>query len=239
MNSTIMGLAGAAGALFLAQAAVAQELRGAEIDLGYSAFLDETDVSKWSLKGSGEFMVGSAFSVQGDLIFSQFNETDTDLTNLVVHGIYNFPTPNALGFYVGRDDFEGEDATIYGIEGNHGTRAFQFQWYVGQVDGDGEDALNFGFDSWAEAGPNWLLGFHFDRLSPDNADVDLTTYSISARYDLTESASLYAQLGSADVDVGFASEDETFIGLGVRFNFGPRGGTTMGYRSLDNVLPGL
>jgi hypothetical protein len=214
----------------------AQDWRGAELVLGYSAFFDETDVDKLSLKGSGETMLGNSFSLQGDFILSRFGAELGNANNVTLHGIYNFTSPNALGVFVGRDEADGDSGILYGIEGNHGDRALQFQWYVGQVDTDDADATLYGADLWFEVAPNWLAGLHYDRAALDDGDIDLDSLSVSMRFDLTESASLFAQYGETEAGFGSLSGSETYFAFGARFNFGARGGTTMGYRSLDNVL---
>lgn len=229
----------AAGILIAATstgAGLAQDWRGAEIILGYAAFIDETDVDKFTLKGSGETMLGTSFSLQGDVILSRVGEVDESVRNVTLHGIYNFASPNALGVFVGRDELDGESGILYGIEGNHGDRSLQFQWYAGQLDSDDGDATLFGLDLWFEVAPNWLVGTHFDRADSDEVDADLSNVSLSVRYDVTESASLFAQYGSNEAEIDDLSGSEPYLAFGARFNFGQRGGTTMGYRSIDNLF---
>lgn len=228
-----------AGILLLAastSAGLAQDWRGAEIILGYSALFDDTDVDKFTLKGSGETMIGESFSLQGDVTLSRGGDDNEDVNNVTLHGIYNFAAPNALGVFVGRDDLDGTSGTLYGIEGNHGDRSLQFQWHVGQWDGDDADATLAGLDLWFEVAPDWLLGAHYDQFSFDDQDIDLQNLSVSVRYDFTEEASFFAQYGGNEVDTDNGSDSEPYFALGVRFNFGARGGTTMGYRGIENVV---
>jgi hypothetical protein len=227
-----LGLVGATSAAF------AQEFSGAEIDLGYTAYVNDASLEKISLRGAGEYALTDRFSVQGNLLFSRFGGADISGQNVTVHGLYHFDGPHSVGLFFGRDVIDDIRTNLAGIEGRHTVRGWDFEWYVGDLLEGNTDALIFGLDTWYEVYPALYLGAHYDRANFNVADTEFSTFTLSASYQISERSTIYAEYGSNILTVNSVSAGEDIFSFGVRFGFGPNGGTTMGYRSLDAILPG-
>ncbi|UWR24130.1 porin [Sulfitobacter sp. S190] len=231
-----------AGALLLsATAAHAVEVTGGSIKLGFSAFTEDTSVNALSIEGSIEAAFNRSFSVQADLGFHDFGETDVDSHNLSLHAIYHVNDTTSFGAFYTAEDIEGADLDLFGVEAGYEMDRLEFEGYFGT--GDFDDASDvdgdiFGASARYEFENGLGLTGSFDSFDVDNA-FDLTRVAIKLDLDVTDQVNLYLEVGSADIDVDGISASETFVGLGGKIAFGAERGATFEQRGISRLLPGL
>ncbi|MFA3915834.1 porin [Ruegeria hyattellae] len=234
-------VAGALASSLCVGAASAAEITGGYFDLGYSSFTDSDDGSKFYGAGSGELGFTRNFSVQADLGVYRFREVSETAYNGTLHAIYHTNDNLSLGGYYNRDEIDGGiDSNSFGIEAGYETGILGLEGYVSRidfVDSDFDDGNLLGFKVEGSPSSQFTLSASVDYLNgPD--DLELTRFGVSADYEVGEGAHVYGELGRARVDIGSGSESETFIGAGLRLNFGAKRGTTFGRRGLLDKLPG-
>ncbi|WP_342075523.1 outer membrane beta-barrel protein [Yoonia sp. SS1-5] len=256
----------AAVCALVSSAATAQGITGGELGFGYSTFLDDDiDTSLYTFNGgveigfSPEFSLGLSGASYSAASGDEDNITDTNIT---VHGIFNLNDATALGVFVGRDFLAEEEidpddptaeiaeATTYvGAEARTSFAGGSVEGYLGFLDSDidGDDDVTqtiFGVEAAYEAAPSFdvLLGIDSYRVSDDDESITVTAVSIGGAYKIAGGPSIYGEFGNVsisgsdgDVDVSFG--DESFVGLGVTYTFGPAGTDgAFGSRSRNDAI---
>ncbi len=227
----------AAGTIFGA-AAEAFEFNGGELSLGYSAFSDDTDISKLSVTGSAEFGFSRAFSVQLDAGSHAFNFVDENGTNISAHGIFHANEQLSLGAFYGVDRFNGDSADFYGLELGYELPNVDLEGYVARGEESGVSADVFGLDGKLKANETLDVMASIDHASFDGG-LDLTRFSVGGVWKATPGIGLYAELGSVKADALGFSDSEGYVGIGATFTFGADRGATFGRRSTFELIPGL
>lgn len=226
------------GATFLfSNAALAGEISGGSIGLSYSSFTEDSDFSRIGVEGSIEYAFNRDFSVQGDLAFQNFGESDLDSTTFGAHGIYHVNDDTSLGAFFMREDVDDGDGNFYGIEGGYETGQVEFEGYAGNFDGDGDNATILGISGRYEFSNALGLTGSFDQIDGDG--VELSRYGVKLDRDVSPTLNLFVEVGSADVEAGGLSGSETFVGLGGKIVFGAERGATFEQRGLTRLIPGL
>ncbi|WP_141693053.1 hypothetical protein [Thioclava sp. SK-1] len=233
----------AATALFSPLAAQALETTGANLDLSYGAFTEETDVSKLTLKGSAEVGFAPQFAVQADIATNAFGFTDIDGQNYALHAIFHASEDVSLGGFVGREDVESDDWTYAGLEIGQDFGRFNYEANFTNGDSDGIEVNNIGIRGGYAINGFTRIGARLDHVDVDfdangvNFDLgDATRFGLTAEYTPTQGLMTYGELGTLDID-GLGSE--TYVKIGARVTFGALRGATFEQRGLQDLFPGL
>lgn len=224
-----------------AQSTAAAELVGGYVDLGYSAFTDNTRVSKRSLSGSGEVAFTRTFGLQADLGLYDLNAISEVGTNVTLHGNFHVGDFTSLGVFAGRDSLNNQGVNFYGVEAGHEAGRVEFEGYASIADAAGNNGSNgtlAGLQVRGNINEAWRLKANVDYIDARNG-VDATRYSVGADYDFGEGGTFYAEAGGFDANAGTAGANEAFVGFGLRYNLGAKRGTTFGRRGFLDKLPGL
>ncbi|SDW20266.1 porin [Litoreibacter albidus] len=237
MKSSIHALAALALCATI-QPAAAFELTGGSVDLGYSAFADDTDFSKLSLQGSVEAAFTRNFGAQLDLSYHDFNFVNDSGSNMTLHALYHVNEVASLGLFYGRDSDGSTDIDFYGIEGGYEFNNFDAEMYLATGEEAGISGNMFGLEGRYAINEKTGLGGSIDRVNFDGG-VDATRIGVKVDHDLTETFNLNAEVGTARLSVPGLSGTETFVGIGAQFKFGAERGTTFGKRGLLDLIPGL
>jgi hypothetical protein len=224
-----------------AQSTTAAELVGGYVDVGYSAFTDNTRVSKRSLTGSGEVAFTRTFGLQADLGVHDLNAISEVGTNVTLHGNFHVGEFTSLGVFAGRDDLNNQGVNFYGVEAGHEAGRVQFEGYASIVDAAGNNGSNgtlAGLQIRGNINEAWRLKANIDYIDARNG-VDATRYSVGTDYNFGEGGAFYAEVGGFDANAGPVGANETFVGFGLRYNLGAKRGTTFGRRGFLDKMPGL
>lgn len=221
---------------FSAGMATAQEFKG-DINLGYSAFWDDTDFNTLSGTGSFEFGIADRASVQLDLGLYGFGFAGVEGANLVLHGIYDVHPQGSLGLFLGVDSAAGARDSFYGIEYGQAFGTGSVEAYIARGEEGGVDGTLIGAEGLFAVNDSFGIG-----VKLDNADyggqLDARRIGVKGNYALGQGTSLFAEIGSAQIETRTARLSEPFVGVGMSFNLGA-GKATFGQRSQFALLPGF
>ncbi|MGB5864118.1 MAG: porin [Sulfitobacter sp.] len=220
-----------------AGSASAMEVTGGSVKLSYSAFVDDTSVSKLGLEGSIEFGFNQNFALQADLAHQSLNETDIDSNAFGLHGIYHLDDATSFGAFYVREDIESVDVDIIGIEGGYETGLLEFEGYLGKADVEDEDVTLFGISARYELANEVGLTGSFDLA--DQGLIEVSRFGLKLDRDVSANLNLFVEVGSAELDIAGFSDDELFVGIGGKISFGADRGATFEQRGLARLLPGL
>lgn len=217
--------------------AQAFEVNGGSVSLGYSSFVGKsnaTDVNKLAFGASLEFGITQQFALQTDFSIANFGLTDLDNTNLAVHGIGHLNEQTSVGAYVGKDRLAGIDQSYFGFEVGHQMNAFGTEAYVTFAEDDGSHGTVLGFKGDYKLGETSSVGAKFDNLNVEGFDA--TRVALTGEMGVAKDVTLTGEVGSVRFeDVG----SESYVGIGLKMNFGAKRGATFDRRSLIDLLPGL
>jgi len=220
------------------QTAQAVEVTGGSVGLSFSAFAEETSVNRVAVDGSVELGFNRNISVQIDLAYSDFNFTGLNTTTLGLHGIYHLSDTTSLGaFYVNEDENGGGDLDIFGVEAGHDAGQFEVEGYLARVNGGGADGDMLGVSARYELPTALGVSGSYDRVSGSGADF--RKFAVQLDRDVSPSVNLYAEVGTARLNVAGLTDSEPFVGLGGKFVFGAQRGATFGQRGFTRILPGF
>lgn len=225
-----------------AMPAAAMELTGGDISLGYSAFSEDSDLSRMAVEGSLELGINRAFSVQFDLSHYEFGFVNEGVTSGAVHAIYHFNDTTSAGLFYGRESNSLTSIDFYGAEVGRDFGALDLEAYVGFGDESGVSATAFGIAGAYQMNDHFSVGAAYDRVDFDG-DVHIYSTAFRANYEPAENVTLYGEVGSAGIGATAfgvtANLSSTYLGLGVEYAFGAKRGATFGERGLTRLLPGL
>lgn len=221
----------------LASTAQAIEITGGTADLSWSAFTQDTGISRTTLRGSLETGFSPGLGTQLDLSLYDFNARDLSAYNATLHGLYHATSTTTLGAFLGNEELENSTLDFYGLEVRHGFSSLTAEAYAAYGEEDGESASLFGLALHKDAGSNVRFGAEADFLDLDSAQVARLALNIG--YKLNERASFYGEAGLLDYEAGPLSDSRAFVGAGLKVGFGPSGGTTFGWRGMLAKVPGL
>lgn len=214
------------------------EVTGGSLALSHSAYTDDTSVANTALEGSVEYGFSRNFSLQGDLGYNSFHDSDTHLTNATVHGIFHINPSTSLGGFVGVDSSNSNSSTVYGLEFGHAVSGQTgVEGYVAQNEDNGADLTQIGLSGRYEMTPQVGFGASLDYGNFD-IKADVTRFAISADYAVADNLRLSAELGEVDAKAFGFGGSEAYVKLGAKITFGANRGTTFGTRSLSRLLPG-
>jgi hypothetical protein len=222
--------------LVAATPALALEVVGGSVSLGYSGFTDDLldDINKTTLSGSLEVGISRAFSVQGDLAIINYGLTDLDANNIGLHGIYHLSETTSIGGYIGQDSVESADLSILGIEAGHQAGPMMLEGYLSRAESSGEDGTIFGLRAAYGLSEDSEIGLRYDDINVDG--IGASRISAVGEFGMANGFAITGELGSADIE-GIGSE--TFFGIGVKVDFGAKRGATFSQRSVVDLFPGL
>lgn len=224
-----------------AQAGTAAELVGGYIDVGYSAFTSQSNLSKRSLTGSGEVAFTRTFGLQADLGLHDLNAVNELGTNVTLHGNFHVGDFTSLGVFAGRDSLNNQGVNFYGVEAGHEMGRVELEGYASVADAAGNNGSNgtiAGLQVRGNINESWRVKANVDYVDARNG-VDATRYSVGADYNFGQGGTIYAEAGGYDANAGAVGANEAFVGIGLRYNLGTKRGTTFGRRGFLNTLPGL
>ena len=227
----------ALGAMALAQNAHAVEVTGGTLQIGHSAFTDDTSVSSTSFTGGLEVGFNRSFALQFDLGLYGLNTINETGTNAAIHAVYHVNETASLGFFLGHDDIAGS-ADFYGIEGGFALPGVDVELYLANEDDNVSSGDLFGLELHHDISEEVGITGTFDHAS-FGGGVDLTRFKIGMNYNLSPTSELYGEVGSLNASALGLSGSESFVGIGARINFGAARGVTFKRRGLLSMLPGL
>lgn len=221
--------------------ASAVELVGSSIALGYSAFTEDNSFSAATAKGSVELGFNRNFSLQADLGGFGLNQVNETGSNIGLHGIYHVNETTSLSAFASSDSIAGENTQYFGLEAGYGNNGFGVEGYVGQTEFEGVDATIYGLLGHYTFENNIGLGASVDTVDFSIGGISLSRYAFKLDYKAAENTLVYAEIGSlsAEIDDFGLSGSEQYLGLGIEFNIGSNRGTTFGDRGLLKLIPGL
>ena len=232
-------IAGAVAAGLLSTQAMAAELVGGSLDIGYSQFTgDGDDLARYTFAGSGELAFNRQFSLQLDLGLYNFDLINETGRNITLHSNFHATDTTSLGLFLGRETLDSAELDFIGAEIGHEFAGGGIEGYAMHLDGSGDDGTQIGALVQGELTEQVGLSARIDYLDAGNS-TELTRLALGADYKLGEGAALYGEIGNADVSSFGSSADEAFVGAGLRIDFGKGRGTTFGRRGFLDILPGL
>ena len=222
--------------LTTAPAALAFEVTGGSVQLGYSTYTDNLlkDLDKTSLQGSIEVAFGPNFVMQADLGFANYGVTDEDSTSIGLHSIYALGDATALGLYFNSDQMYDGSLSSMGLEMKHQAGIVGLEGYLGYADDNAIEGMVYGARADFDISGNTTVGLRYDGTDKDV--LDLSRLSLTGEHTFANGFALTAELGSADVA---GSGSEGFVGIGAKMAFGRNRGATFNDRSVLGLLPGL
>ncbi|MEM5542095.1 hypothetical protein WNY61_05035 [Sulfitobacter sp. AS92] len=220
-----------------ATTAQAVEVTGGSVGLSYSAFTDDTDFNRLGLEGSVEFGFNQNLSLQLDAGYNDFDISGIDSHTLGLHGIYHADEAMSFGAFYTREDVEGDDLDIVGVEAGYEMLAWEFEGYLGNVDFDGGDGTIGGLKARYETPTGLGVTGSYDHA--DSSVIDGSRFAVRLDRDVSPMANLFVEIGSAKLDVGGLSDSEPFVGLGGTIAFGAERGATFEQRGFSRLIPGL
>ncbi|PYE84098.1 hypothetical protein [Pseudoroseicyclus aestuarii] len=211
-------------------AAQAQGFSGGELSAQTQLMLDDFELGRSTYSGSLE---GEAygFGFAGDLSRYSFGIFDDNAGNVTLHGFYRLGYVGTAGLFFARDWLDGDDASLYGLEGAMDLRAVSLEGYLGQRKGDAVDGTMVGVSADVAFGLAYSAGADFDYIDGDDGD-SLRRIALGGEYALAGGPRLWAEIGQQQAERDGDSDSSAFIGLGARIEFGPASGTTFDPRSL-------
>lgn len=220
-----------------ASTAQAVEVTGGSVGLSYSAFADDTDFNRLGLDGSVELGFSRNLGLQADAGYNDFDASGADGHTLGLHGIYHMDQATSFGAFYTREDIEGEDADILGVEAGYEMLNWEFEGYIANVDTDLGDGTLGGLKARYEMAQGFGLTGSYDHFGSDGDD--LSRFAVRLDRDVSPTTNLFLEIGSAKADVGGISDSEPFVGLGGEIAFGAGRGTTFDQRGIARLIPGL
>lgn len=238
MKRTHLPVLTLASALALsATMAQAVEVTGGSAGLSYSAFADDTDFNRIGLEGSVELGFNRSLGLQFDAGYNNFDASGIDSNTLGLHGIYHLDDATSFGAFYVREDIEGNDLDILGVEAGYEMQNWDIEGYIADIDGDGGDGTLGGLKGRYAMDSGLGLTGSYDRA--DSGGDDLSRFAVRLDRDVSPNANLFVEVGSARADVGGLSDSEPFVGLGGKITFGAERGTTFDQRGFSRLIPGL
>ncbi len=226
-------------ALLLAQAAHAQDFRGAELSVeARAADRDDSDTFS-NYRGSAELGFG-VVGVAADLAAYDFGDGDDGIRNLTLHGLTDALPFATVGLFYARDASDDSASDTFGVEAARSFGGLGVEGYLGFGDEDGADYRVAGFDGSFGVGSAFALTGSGALLDADDGDVGRLSVGGEFRFAGGRGPALYAEVGRIGEDDALGEDDgSTFLGVGARIALGRNGGTTFGSRGLGEVVGGF
>ncbi|MCK0094530.1 hypothetical protein MWU60_03015 [Yoonia sp. F2084L] len=242
---------------------MAQGISGISVEWGSTVLTeDDRDFGMGDLKGTAEVSLGTQFALGASLgIYAftgddiPFDDGELDTTSFTLHGLY-LPSPDtAFGLFVTSEsaDYLDDPVNAIGVEFGALTQTSKFDVYYGITDLEfGDDEYTFGgFSAEFGSGQGWNGGFTYDAFSPVLISVietgsiiegRRTNYAFHAGYDFSNGVGITASIGRIGLsgeedDVEIVAQDpQSYFGLRVDYNFGPKGGTFTDNRTFLGIF---
>jgi hypothetical protein len=210
---------------------------GGEISAEALAYSDGDDIGSTAYSGALEFSINRNISVAVDLGFYGLQTLDLQADTATIHGIYQLSDTVSLGAFYGRDQLEGDDATVIGIEGGTELGGAAVEGYFAQLDGTADNATLLGVSG--EYGITDSISAVASFNIADLGDESSNRLAVGGQYAIASGPELWAELGTMKIDDGISTSSDTFISVGARIEFGAARGTTFGRRSLFETGTGF
>ncbi|QUS36468.1 hypothetical protein [Falsirhodobacter algicola] len=222
-------------ALAVASPAMAVELTGGTVSLGYSQMLDQSDLKRHGLEGSAELALTPDFSVQVDLGVSKFHELDDTEHHATLHGIWH-NGPADLGVFYGKEKLEST-RDYYGFELGQSGEGWSAQLYLGRGENTDWDGGIAGISGKAFLTPVFDMGLAYDTVNVRG--IDARKVAVTADYMIAPQWSVGAELGTFDSNMDEVDGSQGYVGLNATMHFGRTGDTMFGSRGVLAIIPGL
>ncbi|MCE8510778.1 porin [Ruegeria pomeroyi] len=214
-------------------------LVGANVDINHYQFTNKSKGARQALQGSFELGLGSSVATQLDVGYYKFDQVGGSGRSATLHGIYKFGYGGAVGGFWGTEDGGGIDRNFYGLEAAYDFSAVRLEGYFSRGRVQGANATLLGGKISSDVG-NGPLSLNASVDFMDNkTGANMTRMAIGADYGLGSGVNLYGEVGTGNARVANFSNNDAFVGIGLRFDLGDRPGTTFGRRALLDRLPGL
>ncbi len=210
---------------------------GGEISAEALAYSDGGDIGSTAYSGALEFSINRNISVAVDLGFYGLQTLDLQADTATIHGIYQLSDTVSLGAFYGRDQLEGSNATVIGIEGGTEFAGAAVEGYFAQLDGAGDNATLLGVSG--EYGISDSISALGSFNIADLGDASSNRLAIGGQYAIASGPELWAEVGTMKIDDGSSASNDTFLSIGARIEFGAARGTTFGRRSLFETGTGF
>lgn len=235
MKTRLIALVGAT--LAMSQTAQAVEVTGGSVGLSFSAFVDDTDVSRLGAEGSIELGWNRTWATQLDLAFNHFDSSNADTRSLGVHTIYHLNEMTSFGVFYTIEKGDGDTVDILGLEAGHEFGNWDVEGYIGKADSSGAGSANtFGITGRTQLQNGFGFGAGYESVDIDG--IDIQRLSVTLDRDVSAQTNLFVEVGTARVSAGGLSDSEPFIGVGGTYRFGAERGATFGQRNVSSILPG-
>ncbi|MEI4470247.1 hypothetical protein [Frigidibacter sp. MR17.24] len=224
-------------AALLAPAAHA-EFKGGTVDLSYSTFTDDDDLSKYGASGQFDFQLGPMFGLQGDLAARQLDFLDDTSTAAGLHGYVMTMPDTAVGAFYQAEGLQDYDSEQLGLEA--ATTLYsgvKLQGYVSRAFAGDVNGNILGAQADYPLSESVAIGGKVDYMNLEHG-TEATRLALTASYSLP-GVSFYTELGKLNGDVDGYDDGDTFVGLGAKFRFGREQQATFGERGLGSLLPGF
>lgn len=221
----------------LAPAAGAFELIRGTAEINRSVDEDDAGLYGPTVRGQAEFGLNNTFSTQLDLGYAGYDLLGDDVTG-AVHGIYRPNSVTSFGAYLGVDDADGLSGTVYGLEGGLDLAPdLSAEAYFGGMDTSADSALLFGMELTRDLGGGLNARAGLDHATA-GISGDNTRLNLGFDYAISDRSGFYAEAGTSDTNVFSLDAGDTYIGAGIKLDFGGRGRTSFGRRIGIDRLPG-
>lgn len=227
----------AAAILLAAASPTFAQVSGGELGIEYNAPLNGSDFGGTTYSGGLGYGVMNLFNLSGNVAAYKFDNIGTDASNLTLHATYLLSPDIMFGGFVASDSIEGEDATLYGVEGRGGLYGATVGGYLGQADDGTDTGTIIGVDAAypLRAGISAIGNFDYFDAGGDS----LNQIAVGAEYQMAVGPQFYAQIGSVTGDFDGQSETAGYLTVGAKVAFGADAGTLFTNRSVLEVLPGF
>lgn len=225
-------------AIATATPALAVDVRGASVELGYSKFTSLSHFDRFFAEGAMEIGLGSSFAVQGDIGVYRYGDLSATGYSGAVHGLYHLNDSFSVGLFLGREGAGNANSTFYGLEAGMTLDRFEVQGHYTMGDVNGRDMDMFGIAFEMELTDR--VGLRADYQSADDwNDVDARKYAVGLDYAIGRAGTLYGEVGRAKTTIGpSGSGFQTFVGIGAKFDLGGVGAPTFDQRGFLTFWPG-
>lgn len=242
---------------------IAQDILGVSTEFGTLALTeDDADYSTVRLKGTAEVGITQQFAVGASLGYYAFDgddlavdDGDADTASITLHGLY-LPSPDtAVGVFFTSESADSLDDAVNSVGVQFGalTASSKFDVYYGvsDLEFDDEEYTFGGFSAEFGSGQGWKGGFSYDAFSPILINVvntgsiiegRRTNYAFHAGYDFSNGVGVTASIGrlglsgeedGVNID---ALDPQSYVGLSLDYNFGPKAGTFTDNRTLLGIF---
>jgi hypothetical protein len=170
--------------------------------------------------------------VQGDMAMRFIDGASDHSQGLTLHSYFRTSEVNAIGVFAGKDWYEGNGVSHYGLETAGTMNAISYDAAYTHVDGRGDGDI-FSLRGAYAVNDRLAAGLRADNFNGGGENLRRLGGTVS--FATASGLNLSGELGMVDITEHSA---ESYIGLGVKKTFGAKGGSTFAKRGYIDILPG-